>query len=72
MLDNEAVVLVAVANKTPSTIVLSNSRRRVRSFEAKPMPMVRFMSSVLVKNPVVIQRVEYQDANSNVVDWQMS
>ena len=54
MLGNKVVVLMAVANKTSSTIVLSNSCGQVGGFEANPMPTVRFTSGVLVKIPVVI------------------
>ena len=65
---NKVVVLMAVTNKTSSTIVLSNSRGRVGGFEANSMPTVRFRSGVLVKIPVVIGRVERRDVDGNVAD----
>ena len=68
---NEVVVLMAVANETSSTIVLSNSRGRI-GFEANPMPTVRFTSGVSVKIPVVIRRVERRDASGNVADWRLT
>ena len=72
VLGNKVVVLMAVANKTSSTIVLSNSRRQVSGFEVNPMPTVQFTSGVLVKIPVVIQKVERRDADGNMVDWRLS
>ena len=69
---NEVVVLMAVANETSSTIVLSNSRGRIVGFEANPMPTVRFTSGVSVKIPVVIRRVERRDASGNVADWRLT
>ena len=58
VLGNKVVVLMALANKMSSTIVLSNSRGQVGGFKANPMPTWRFTSGVLVKIPVVIQQVE--------------
>ena len=72
MSGNEVVVLMAVANETSSTIVLSNSRGRIVGFEANPMLMVRFTSGVSVKIPVVIRRVERRDASGNVADWRLT
>ena len=72
MSGNEVVVLMAVANETSSTIVLSNSRGRIVGFEANPMPTVRFTSGVSVKIPVVIRRVERRDASGNVADWRLT
>ena len=68
VLGNKVVVLMAVANKTSSTIVLSNSRRQVGSFKVNPMPTVQFTSGMLVKIPVVIQQVERWDMDRNVAD----
>jgi len=65
---DEIVVLMAVANETNSTIVLSNRKGRVGGFEGSPMPTVRVTSGVSVKIPVVIQRIERLDEEGNVVD----
>ena len=65
---DEIVVLMAVANETNSTIVLSNRKGRVGGFEGSPMPTVRVTSGVSVKIPVVIQRIERLDEEGQVVD----
>ena len=54
---DEVVVLMAVANETNSTILLSNRKGRVGGFSGSPMPTVRVTSGVSVKIPVVIPRV---------------
>jgi Transport protein Trs120 or TRAPPC9, TRAPP II complex subunit len=54
---DEIVVLMAVANETNSTILLSNRKGRVGGFSGSPMPTVRVTSGVSVKIPVVIPRV---------------
>ena len=54
---DEVVVLMAVANETNSTILLSNRRGRVGGFQGSPMPTVRVTSGVSVKIPVVIPRI---------------
>ena len=55
VLGNKVVLLMAMANKTSSTIiVMSNSCGQVGGFKANPMPTVQFTSGVLVKIPVVI------------------
>mmetsp|Transcript_27530 Transcript_27530/g.39886 ORF Transcript_27530/g.39886 Transcript_27530/m.39886 type:complete len:566 (+) Transcript_27530:199-1896(+) len=68
---DEVVVLMAVANETNSTIVLSNRKGLVGGFEGSPMPTVRVTSGVSVKIPVVIQRIERIDENSEVADIAM-
>lgn len=65
---NEVVVLMAVANETNSTIVLSNRKGLVGGFEGSPMPTVRVTSGVSVKIPVVIPRIDRLDENNEVVD----
>ena len=65
---NEMIVLMAVANDTNSTIVLSNRQGVVGGFESSPMPTVRVTSGVSVKIPVVIPRIDCFDANGNIVD----
>merc|ERR1712157_95596 len=65
---DEIVVLMAVANETNSTIVLSNRKGRVGGFEGSPMPTVRVTSGVSVKIPVVIQRIERLDEEGQIVD----
>jgi len=64
----EAVVLMAVANETNSTIVLSNREGRVGGFQGSPMPTIRVTSGVSVKIPVVIQRIERLDEKGQVTD----
>jgi hypothetical protein len=54
---DEIVVLMAVANETNSTILLSNRKGRVGGFSDSPMPTVRVTSGVSVKIPVVIPRI---------------
>jgi hypothetical protein len=54
---DHVVVLMAVANETNSTIVLSNRKGLVGGFQASPMPTVRVTSGVSVKIPVVIPRI---------------
>lgn len=54
---DEIVVLMAVANETNSTILLSNRKGRVGGFSGSPMPTVRVTSGVSVKIPVVIPRI---------------
>ena len=55
---DDIVVLMAVANETNSTIVLSNRKGLVGGFEGSPMPTVRVTSGVSVKIPVVIPRIQ--------------
>merc|ERR1712007_10786 len=50
---DEVVLLMAVANETNSTIILSNRKGLVGGFEGSPMPTVRITSGVSVKIPVV-------------------
>jgi len=54
---NEIVALMAVANETNSTILLSNRKGRVGGFSGSPMPTIRVTSGVSVKIPVVIPRI---------------
>jgi len=65
---DEVVVLMAVANETNSTIILSNRKGLVGGFEGSPMPTVRVSSGVSVKIPVVIPRIERIDAENGVMD----
>ena len=65
---DEAVVLMAVANETNSTIILSNRMGRVGGFEGSPMPTIRVTSGVSVKIPVVIQRIDRSDEKGEVAD----
>jgi hypothetical protein len=65
---NEVVLLVAVANETNSTIILSNRKGLVGGFEGSPMPTVRVTSGVSVKIPVVIPRIDRIDENGEVTD----
>ena len=65
---SEIVVLMAVINETPSTIVLSNRQRMVGGFQDSPMPTVRVTSGVSVKIPVVIPRIDRIDKNGEVID----
>lgn len=65
---DEVVLLVAVANETNSTIILSNRKGLVGGFEGSPMPTVRVTSGVSVKIPVVIPRIERLDENGEVTD----
>jgi len=62
------VVLMAVANETNSTIILSNRIGMVGGFESSPMPTVRVTSGVSVKIPVVIPRIDCLDENGEVSD----
>jgi hypothetical protein len=65
---DEVVVLMAVANETNSTIILSNRKGLVGGFEGSPMPTVRVTSGVSVKIPVVIPRIERIDSEEGVMD----
>lgn len=65
---DEAVVLMAVANETNATIILSNRKGRVGGFEGSPMPTIRVTSGVSVKIPVVIQRIDRLDDKGAVTD----
>lgn len=65
---DEVVVLMAVANETNSTIILSNRKGLVGGFEGSPMPTVRVTSGVSVKIPVVIPRIERIDSEDGVMD----
>jgi hypothetical protein len=65
---DEAVVLMAVANETNATIILSNRKGRVGGFEGSPMPTIRVTSGVSVKIPVVIQRIDRLDDAGAVTD----
>jgi hypothetical protein len=65
---DEVVLLVAVANETNSTIILSNRKGLVGGFEGSPMPTVRVTSGVSVKIPVVIPRIDRIDEAGEVVD----
>jgi hypothetical protein len=60
---DEIVVLMAVANETNSTILLSNRKGRVGGFSGSPMPTVRVTSGVSVKIPVVIPRIARLNVN---------
>ena len=65
---DEVVMLMAVANETNSTIILSNKQGNVGGFEGSPMPTVRVSSGVSVKIPVVIPRIDRFDENGEVTD----
>jgi hypothetical protein len=65
---DEVVLLVAVANETNSTIILSNRKGLVGGFEGSPMPTVKVTSGVSVKIPVVIPRIDRIDENGEVAD----
>ena len=65
---DEVVLLMAVANETSSTIILSNRKGLVGGFEGSPMPTVRITSGVSVKIPVVIPRIDRFDENGNETD----
>lgn len=65
---DEVVLLMAVANETNSTIILSNRKGLVGGFEGSPMPTVKVTSGVSVKIPVVIPRIDRIDVNGEVTD----
>ncbi len=65
---DEVVVLMAVANETNATIILSNRLGVVGGFKSSPMPTVRVTSGVSVKIPVVIPRIDCLDENGDIVD----
>ena len=65
---DEVVLLMAVANETNSTIILSNRKGLVGGFEGSPMPTVRITSGVSVKIPVVIPRIDRFDESGDVTD----
>lgn len=65
---DEVVLLMAVANETNSTIILSNRKGLVGGFEGSPMPTIRVTSGVSVKIPVVIPRIDRIDENGEVAD----
>lgn len=65
---DEVVLLMAVANETNSTIILSNRKGLVGGFTGSPMPTVRITSGVSVKIPVVIPRIDRLDENGEVTD----
>lgn len=65
---DDIVVLMAVANETNSTIVLSNRTGVVGGFESSPMPTVTVSSGVSVKIPVVIPRIDCLDEKGEVTD----
>lgn len=65
---DEVVLLMAVANETSSTIILSNRKGLVGGFEGSPMPTVRITSGVSVKIPVVIPRIDRFDESGNETD----
>ncbi len=65
---DDIVVLMAVANETNSTIVLSNRAGVVGGFESSPMPTVKVSSGVSVKIPVVIPRIKCFDQNGEIMD----
>ncbi len=65
---DEVVLLMAVANETNSTIVLSNRKGLVGGFEGSPMPTVRISSGVSVKIPVVVPRIARFDGSGDVTD----
>jgi len=65
---NDIVILMAVANETGSTIILSNRSGIVGGFEEEPMPTVKVSSGVSVKIPVVIPRIDCLDENGDIVD----
>ena len=64
----EVVLLMAVANETNSTIILSNKKGLVGGFEGSPMPTVKVTSGVSVKIPVVIPRIDRIDEDGEVTD----
>jgi hypothetical protein len=55
---SDVVVLMALANETDSTILLSNRKGLVGGFEGSPMPTMRVASGASVKIPVVIPRIK--------------
>ncbi|KAK1742006.1 trafficking protein particle complex subunit 9 [Skeletonema marinoi] len=65
---DEVVLLMAVANETNSTIILSNKKGLVGGFEGSPMPTVKVTSGVSVKIPVVIPRIDRIDENGEMTD----
>ena len=65
---NDIVILMAVANETGSTIILSNRSGVVGGFTEEPMPTVKVSSGVSVKIPVVIPRIACLDGNGDVVE----
>ena len=65
---DDVVLLMAVANETNSTIILSNKKGLVGGFEGSPMPTVKVTSGVSVKIPVVIPRIDRIDENGEVTD----
>lgn len=65
---DDIVVLMAVANETNSTVILSNRKGRVGGFQGAPMPTVRVTSGVSVKIPVVIPRISRIDEEGGVAD----
>lgn len=65
---DEIVVLMAVANETSSTIVLSNRAGIVGGFESSPMHTVKVSSGVSVKIPVVIPRIGRLDEKGEAID----
>jgi len=65
---DEVVLLMAVANETNSTIILSNRKGLVGGFEGSPMPTLAISSGVSVKIPVVIPRIDRFDEVGQVTD----
>lgn len=65
---DDVIVLIAVANDTNATIILSNRLGVVGGFKSSPMPTVRVTSGVSVKIPVVIPRIDCFDDNGNITD----
>lgn len=66
---DDIVVLMAVANETNSSIVLSNRAGQVGGFESSPMETVTVSSGVSVKIPIVIPRINCIDENGNIADF---
>jgi hypothetical protein len=60
---SDVVVLMALANETDSTIILSNDKGLVGGFEGSPMPTMTVASGVSVKIPVVIPRIKRTSDN---------
>ena len=65
---DDIVVLMAVANETNSTIILSNRSGTVGGFDSNPMHTVKVTSGVSVKIPVIIPRIHCLDENGNIGD----
>lgn len=62
------VLLVAIANETNSTIILSDRNGLIGGFEGSPMPIVRVASGGSIKIPMAIPRMNRTDDNGETVD----